>query len=150
MSVEDVDLGFDDFFSKIDELVSVEADVGYTQASGKSGDISLVDLASIHELGTKDIPARPFMRLSFDNNAKEIGDVGVKLASSFLEDKIDVVQLHEIWGDFYRQEMINGVTTRELGLTENKPATIRRKGSDTPLIDTAEMINRSSVTVKEK
>ncbi len=150
IEIEDIDLGFDDFFDKIEELGKSEVEVGYTQASGgTSGDLSLVDLATIHELG-KGNPARPFMRLSADNNEDEILTKGVKLGDQFLDDKLDVETMYEIWGDDFRNIMRNGVITRSLDLEENAQVTIDRKGSDTPLIDTKDMINRAEVMVNRK
>ena len=94
------------------------------------------------------IPARPFMRNSFDNSEDDLSDFGVKLADQFLNDKIDLDTLLEVWGDYYRAEMQNSVVSRELDLEPNHPFTIERKGSETPLVNTSEMINGAKITVK--
>lgn len=151
IEIQDQDLGFDDFFDKVDLIGKSEVEVGYTHASGgTSGDLSLLELAVIQEVGTETIPARPFMRLSADNNENEILDMGVNLGDKYLDDKIDDQTLYEIWGDDFRNIMRNGVITRELDLEANAQVTIDRKGSDTPLIDTKSMINRADVMVNKK
>jgi hypothetical protein len=148
MGVEiiDIDNGFDDFFDKIETLTKMDAEVGYQQGESEEDGIDLAKLAIIHELGEGQT-ARPFMRDSFDNNEQEIGDMGVKLADKYLDDKIDAELALEVWGDFYRNTMMNGVVTRELGLADNEQSTIDRKGSDTPLIDSSRMINGATVKV---
>lgn len=149
--IVDIDLGFDDFLDSTKKLGLREVEVGYQQGEGGGQDgVDLTGLAIIHEMGSKDIPARPFMRLSFDNNETEIGKTGAKLLDKYLDGKIDAELTLEAWGDSFRNIVMNGVVTRELGLKENAPSTIERKGSDTPLIDSSRMINGSTVKVDDK
>lgn len=175
VEIEDIDLGFNDFFDTAKKLESMDVDVGYTQSAGGHGGIGLADLAIIQEFGTKitvtdkmrgflasqglflkkstkviTIPPRPSIRNSFDNNTQEIGDEGIKLAAKYFEGKIDVELLYEVWGDFYKQILKDGITSKSLGLAENHPFTIERKGSGTPLVNTARLINGSQVIVNSK
>lgn len=174
MSAEiiDQDTGFDDFFSKVDDLTRMDVDVGYSKPSGGFG---VTELAIVQEFGTKiqvtkkmrgflgsqglhlkastteiTIPARPFVRDSFDNNEEELGEKGEKLLDKYLDDKIELEPMLEIWGDEYRNMMRNGVVTRELGLADNHPFTRERKGSDTPLVSTKHMLNSADITVNTK
>ncbi len=172
IEIQDIDNGFDDFFDKVDDLTRLDVDVGYTKSSGGFG---VTELAIVQEMGTKiqvtdkmrgylgsqglhlkkstteiTIPARPFVRDSFDNNEESIGDTGQKLLDKYLDDKFDLETMLEVWGDDYRNIMRNGVVTRELGLAENHPFTIERKGSDTPLVSTKHMLNSAEVEVNTK
>jgi len=172
--IEIKDTGDFDFFDKIDEIASKEVEVGYTQSSGHHDEMGLADLAILMEFGgvspiseeyraraaTKgvhfgsqesiNIPARPAMRGSFDNNTQQIGDKGVKLFKSFLENKIDSETAYEIWGDEYRDIFRNSITSKELGLKPNSPRTIQIKESDTPWVDSARLINGADVMVGKK
>jgi hypothetical protein len=172
MSIEIQDFGYDDIFNKIDDLTKMDVEVGYSKQSGGFG---VTELAIVQEMGAKIpvtekmrkylasqgmflkkstteiiIPARPFVRDSFDNNEKDLGERGIKLLAKYFEDKIDLELMLEVWGDEYRNMMRNGVITRELGFKENHPFTIERKGSETPLIDSKRMLNSAEVMVKEK
>jgi len=94
------------------------------------------------------IPARPFVRSSFDNNKDDIGDYGISLVDRYLDGKVDLETLLNAWGDFVKDQIRNGVVTRELELEPNHPFTIERKGSDTPLVNTGEMLNRIEVKIE--
>lgn len=151
VEIIDIDLGFDEFFDSTEKLGLKKVEVGYQQGEGEGEDgIDLTELAIIQEFGAKNIPARPFVRNSFDLNKGDIGVEGEKLLNKYLDGKVDADTTLEIWGDSFRNIMMNGVVTRELFLEENAESTIRRKGSDTPLIDTSRMINGSTVKVDDK
>lgn len=175
VEIEDIDLGFDDFFNQVKELTSIEVEVGYTQSSGAGGGIGLADLAIIQEFGARIpvtkkmrgylasqglflkastqfivIPPRPAIRDSFDNNVSEIADFGEELLVKFIDRKIDANTAYEVWGDFYNDIFKQGVITRSLELDENHPFTINQKGSETPLIDNGRLIGGSDVMVSKK
>lgn len=168
------DTGWNELQDSIEDLMSMDVEIGYTQKGGGDG-IGLADLAIIHEFGTKievtakmrgylgsqgmhlkkstthiTIPPRPFMRDSFDNNVDEIGDTGVNLMVKVLEGTIDADMSYEIWGDSFKSIIQNGVLSRTLGLTANSDFTIERKGSETPLADSGRLINGSQVIVSKR
>jgi hypothetical protein len=150
IEIVDRDEGFEEFLDLVDNIAGSNVEIGYDQASGEEDGFRLVDLASVHEFGNDNIPARPFIRGSFDNNVDELGNNGQDLLVRYLEGKADDQLTLEIWGDSYKALMQNGVITRELNLVENAPITIKRKGSDTPLIDTGRMIASADITVNKK
>jgi hypothetical protein len=90
------------------------------------------------------------MRLTSDNNQTELLDTGQDLLIPYLDGKTDDELTYQIWGDSFKSLMQNGVITRELNLKENALSTIKRKGSDTPLIDTGRMIASAEVMVNKK
>ena len=131
------------FYKEIAELARLKLHVGFQH--GETEDNSAADIADIamwNELGTSNIPPRPFIRQSVDNNASRITAMcktqlqgiakGTGTAQSAYE-SIGVMQKGLI-----QNEILNG------GFTPNAPATIKRKGSAQPLIDTGKM--RQSVT----
>jgi hypothetical protein len=170
--IVDQDFGFDNLLDRVGDLTKMDVDVGYAKPSGGFG---VTELAIVQEMGTTikvtekmrkylssqglhlkkttteiTIPSRPFVRESFDNNKDELGEKGIKLLIKYLDEKLELEPLLEVWGDEYRNIMRNGVTTRELSLAENHPFTIQKKGSDTPLINTKRMLNAAEVTVNTK
>lgn len=172
MLVNDIDSGWNDFFDSVDKIDKKEALVGY-QSSGDG--FGVAELAIVHEFGTKipvtdkmrkylatqglflkksteyiTIPARPAVRTVFDNNKEEIGEQGKKLLEAYLNGKTDIELTYEIWGDFFKELFRNGIVSRSLGLQENHPFTIERKGSDTPLSDTGRLANGMETRVEDR
>ena len=99
---------------------------------------SLAEIALYNELGTSTIPARPFMKQAFENNQDEIEDFvsqGLKKIAVSGKFKQFLHLLGVKLVDVVQSEIEDG------NFTPNSAATIRRKGSDHPLIDTATMKN---------
>lgn len=99
---------------------------------------TLAEIAMYNELGTSTIPARPFMKRAFENNKDEIEDfISQGLKKIAVSGKFQ--QFLQLLGvklvDVVQSEIEEG------SFTPNSAATIRRKGSATPLIDTATLKN---------
>jgi hypothetical protein len=150
MSVEiiDTDLGYEDIIQAIIDENDKEVEVGFYNEESAGG-IGLGELAATHEFGAG-VPKRPFMRRSFDNGVKDLFNMQKELISSMIDGNIDKEQVLEITGDFHKNQIQNGVVQRTLGLAPNAQVTIDRKGSDTPLIDTARLINGAKSNVVKK
>lgn len=88
--------------------------------------------AWVHEKGTEHIPARPFMTKA----GEDYGKWQVVLEKS-LERGVKMPQALERVGQAMRRSIVNAI---DFGDWEgNKPATIKRKGSSKPLVDTGLM-----------
>jgi hypothetical protein len=126
------------------------AGVGVVNSTGpdQEGKVSVAQYAYWNEFGTKDIPARPFIR------------------SYPLKEKEALARLQE---NLYKQ-VLHGTMSGEEALTEygsrvqdgikdnivdgyyvpNSPETIERKKSDRPLIDKGAMRESIRVTISER
>ena len=154
------------FFKELEELVKLQARVGFT-ANGKGyGDRgqevtakeyekkggkpppTVADVAMWNELGTANSPARPFLRQSVDNNESKIR-------------KMCELQLEALaHGETGAQEALKAVGALQVGLiqneirnggfTPNAPSTIKKKGSAKPLIDTARMQQSVHYVIEQK
>lgn len=110
----------------------------------KEGGLSMAQIAASNEFGAKNVPARPFMRTSFDENVSKINKLvnlqyqavqdGKKSAEKALT-AIGVVMVGLI------QQKIRAIVS-----PPNSPRTIGIKGSSKPLIDFGQMIQ----SVREK
>ena len=129
---------------ELQELAELEVRVGFQrgQNAGSATDDSsradLVDIAMWNELGTEHIPSRPFMRDSVDKHMQEIGEMVAAQKDALLNG----ATAREILGTIglFQQDLMQ--TEIEQGdFAANAPATIRKKGSDKPLIDTGTMKN---------
>ena len=130
------------------ELAEKEVRIGFQQ--GESSDengTDMCDIAMWNELGTSNIPSRPFLRMSVDENEGKI--------KNFLKSKkADLVQgasaeqvLKEIGifqKDLIQEKITNG------NFEANAQATINKKGSSKPLIDTGRMRQSVNYVIKEK
>jgi hypothetical protein len=114
----------------------------------EGGDITLVELAAIHEFGSPaaGIPERSFIRSTFRgrDNREKLSRLLASNARGLIHDKITVdVALDRVgaWGASAVKNTIKRRQTTGPEPQENKPATIARKGSSTPLVDSAVLLN---------
>jgi hypothetical protein len=103
---------------------------------------TLAEVAAAHEFGTATIPQRSFIRATVDLKAGEIGALQEKLAAQVAEGKITPEVAMERLGAA-AQGMVQTRIAEGIG-PALAPATVARKGSDKPLVDTGQL--RSSVT----
>ena len=112
----------------------------------KSPDID--QLAMMQHFGTADIPARPFLTDGIRQNIGKIKramqDEAQKLAAGGKANwsKVGTMAVGAI------QEFVRGDYYK--GKKPNSKKTIEYKGSDTPLIDTAEMVNSMTYLVQRQ
>ncbi len=113
--------------------------VGILQDEAVADRFSMVDLAMVHEFGSKDghIPQRSFIRSTCDSKRNEHIKLSDILQSKILEGKLDIRQALGQLGEVVEKDMVQTINQ---GLsTSLQPATIKRKGSSKPLIDTGRL-----------
>lgn len=101
-------------------------------------------VASIHEFGAPGagIPARPFLRPAFDENRDKIQRVQERALKMVLDSRLTVRQGLGLIG-----EAGVALVKRQIRKVKEpplQPATIARKGSSQPLIDTGQMLNSTT------
>lgn len=140
------------FRQEIEKLKKLQVRVGYQrgeeniESEGESAD--LCDIAVYNELGTENIPSRPFMRDSVDNHAEQI--------NAFLKKQMALLAK----GDTTAEQMMKSIGVFQKGLVQaeivdgdfepNAPSTIKKKGSDKPLIDTGKMRQSVNFVIVKK
>ncbi len=135
------------FEKLLKELGQLEVRIGIQQGETSEDGVDLVDIAMFNELGTVHIPSRPFLRDSVDANADQINSFLQSMKKELLrggsaEDvlkKIGVFQKGLI-----QEQIVKG------DFAPNSEATIRRKGSDTPLVDTGRMRQSINYVIQQK
>lgn len=135
------------FEKLLKELGQLEVRIGIQQGEASEEGVDLVDIAMFNELGTVHIPSRPFLRDSVDANADQINSFLQSMKKELLrggsaEDvlkKIGVFQKGLI-----QEQIVKG------DFAPNSEATIRRKGSDTPLVDTGRMRQSINYVIQQK
>jgi hypothetical protein len=121
-------------------------------ADGSPSTISVAELAAIHEFGLG-VPERPFLRTYFDSNIGRIQRSLLNLMSTAIQKAIssgrpiedkDRKRILDRIGLLMQSEIQAKLAKGDLELTPLAQATIDRKGSSTPLIDTGQL--RSAIT----
>lgn len=100
---------------------------------------SMVDLAMVHEYGSKDghIPERSFIRSTCDRKRKDHIRLLRQLQDKVILGRLSKKQALIQFGEVVKSDMVQGINNGiEPAL---KPKTIKRKGSSKPLIDTGRL-----------
>lgn len=108
--------------------------VGILQDSPVSDNFTMVDLAIVHEFGSKDgrIPQRSFMRSTCDGKKAEHANLISKLQGMVIDGALSIKKALSQLGEVVSKDMVQSINR---GLEpELKSATIKRKKSPKPLI----------------
>lgn len=137
------------FYSEIKKLNKLQVRVGFQHGDAQEKDGSdVMEIAMNNEFGSSKIPSRPFMRKSVDENEEKI--------NAFMHAQIQRLAK----GETTAEEILKAIGVFQKGLVQEKiengefvpnfPATIKRKGSDKPLIDTGTMRQSVNFVITEK
>ena len=135
------------FQQELKELIKLEVAVGYQQGEASQDGVDMVDIALFNELGTVHIPSRPFIRDSLNNNKDKISQFMQRTAKDIVNGKSAEDVLKKI-GTFQKGLIQREITNGDF--VPNSPATIRKKGSSTPLVDTGRMRQSVNFVVRER
>lgn len=136
------------FFAEIEKLKELQVFVGFQ--SGEVKDDRGVDMAQIamwNELGTSTSPSRPFLRMSVDENESKIQAMGRENLKTLTSGGTaeTILKKTGAFGVSLVQEKIKSGS-----FEPNAPSTIRKKGSDHPLIDSGRMRQSVKYVIKKK
>lgn len=129
--------------------VGVLADKGGSAKAGES-DLTLVELAAIHEFGSADghIPERAFIRGTlYSRVAEQLKQRVTEAVKNIAEEKTDVKTAIGRLGAWAAAEIKNTISRNEADGYGEYPyppladSTIAAKGSSTPLVDTGQLLN---------
>lgn len=129
------------------ELAALEVRIGFQQGTASEDGVDLVDIAMVNELGTIHIPSRPFLRNSVDSNSDKINAFLQARKKRILKGESAEEALKKI-GAFQKgliqEQIVEG------SFAPNAEATIRKKKSATPLIDTGRMRQSVNFVIRKK
>lgn len=143
--VTDRDLGYADLKAKIALLDGVELTVGIHEGLEGDGGEGIATYAAANEYGTDTIPARPFMRTAADENTdKWLQRTERQIAKCTRPNGPSPAKALVSVGNIMRNDIVNSIKSGDW--EPNAAATIERKGSSKPLVDTGAM--QRAITVK--
>lgn len=108
---------------------------------GKS--LTVGEIAIVHEFGTADgkIPERSFIRAPYDRNVKQWFDTQQRFKGKVLKGEMSVRRALGLMAIRIQRDFQDAIRRGGYPFIQNAPSTIERKGSSSPLIDTAQMLN---------
>lgn len=142
------------FIRELQKLSELEVRVGYSRDQGtgtcntsNTARSDIVDIALWNEMGTSNVPSRPFMRNSVDKHKDSIDQMLHIQREAFLKGTTAEQLLKTI--GLFQQDLIQ--TEIEQGsFVENAATTIKKKRSERPLIDTGTMKNSVHYSIVQK
>lgn len=125
------------FDKMLKELNGKYVKIGFQKGEATEEDgTDVCDIAAWNELGTVNMPSRPFLRKSVDENADKINSFVQSQKQALMQGASAEQVLKEI--GIFQKDLIQEKIT-EGSYVPNAESTIRQKGSDKPLIDTGRM-----------
>ena len=135
------------YFRELKKMTDMEIQVGFQSDQKYEDGTSIAQVAAVNEFGASDIPERPFMRQSFENHEGELQaacDAAQRLVSSGGSAEQALQQIGVVAKGLVQDEIVNG------GFAPNAESTIKKKGSEQPLIDTGTMRQSVNFVVKRR
>lgn len=130
-------------FMEIETLIGVPAE----KASRPGEPINNAELLYIHTNGSpiRGIPARPVIEPAIEDAEEELSEGMARAATMAIDGNVGAAKQELARTGMKGQNKARAwFTDSKNGWAPNAPSTIKRKGSDRPLIDTAEM--RKAIT----
>lgn len=130
--------------------VGVLASRGGNALHDKESGLTMIELAAIHEFGSPaaNIPERSFIRRTFEKKDRETVRLLRRLAHAVVTGKMDArkaLNLLGAWG----ASQVKATIAEGPGIPPPlAPATIERKGSSRPLVDTGRLLDSITWEVK--
>lgn len=136
------------FIDTLRKLAEKEVRIGFQKGQYQDDDgTDICDIAMWNELGTANMPSRPFMRASVDDNEAKIQKFLMSKKIDIVKGKSDEQILKEVGlfqKDLIQEKIGNG------DFSPNAPSTVKKKKSSKPLIYTGRMRQSVNYQIKEK
>jgi len=145
--VKDSDFGLKKILQEIKKAAQLEVAVGILEGSKKEA-MSIASYAASNEFGTKNIPARPFMAMSFDENIENINNDFNKHGSQMLQGKINANSALTIIGQKHASRIQNTITNKDIAPKLSNLTVKKKKGSTKTLVDTGAMVNAVQISIR--
>lgn len=113
--------------------------------------ITLVELAAIHEFGAPEagIPERSFLRSTFIDKRAQLEEFVAKLTQAVYKGRVAPQQALGLLGEWASSQVRATIKSGPHIPPPLKPATVARKGSTRPLVDTSQLANSVTYLVRD-
>lgn len=137
-TVIDRDLGLRRFLRELDHAKTASVVIGLQEGDTAHGQ-TIAEYAAYNEFGTSKIPERSFLRSTFDERLEVMRRMMASQYDSAMEGRTTIYDALRRIGLQHETDVKQKI--RDLKTPPNAPATIAKKGSANPLIDTGAMVN---------
>ena len=145
MKIKDIDKGFSKIIKEIASWKNTKVKIGLFKEEGKNDGEYIADYAYANEFGEGNVPSRPFIRNTFDENQSDWSDSLQENLGKVIEGKIDSNNIFSLLGeravDDVKKTISNNLPP------PNAESTIKKKGSSKTLIDSGAMRNAVSYRI---
>ena len=146
-NVKDIDRGWNNIVRELEKAKGMEVAVGILEGSQNEGE-SIAEYATYNEFGTDNIPSRPFMATSFDENVAEINSDFKRQADAMVQGKRTANEALTVIGQKHAGRIQTTITGRNF-LPRLAPSTVAaKKGSTKTLVDTGAMANAVHISIR--
>lgn len=147
-NVQDNDKGWRKIQAEFKRARSMEVAVGVLEGSVDGEGASIAEYATYNEFGTGDIPARPFMAMSFDENKAQIDSDFIKQGKAMAAGRITTQHALTVIGQKQADRIKNTITGRDITPRLAASTVSAKKGSTKTLVDTGAMVNAVHISVR--
>lgn len=148
MVVTDRDLGWKAIKREVERAQRREVAVGILQGSNDSEGTSIAEYATYNEFGTGDVPSRPFMAMSFDENVAAINSDFQRQSKRLVAGEVTAEQALTIIGQKHAGRVQNVITGRDIAPALALSTVAAKKGSTKTLVDTGAMVNAVQIEIR--
>jgi hypothetical protein len=146
-NVKDIDRGWNNIVRELEKAKRLEVAVGILEGSQSEG-TSIAEYASYNEFGTDDVPSRPFMAMSFDENLAEINADFKRQGDQMVQGKKSANAALTVIGQKHAGRIQTTITGRDI-LPRLAESTVKaKKGSTKTLVDSGAMANSVQISIR--
>lgn len=146
-AVKDIDRGYKKIIRELEKAKEMEVAVGILEGSTNDG-LSIAEYASYNEFGTDNIPARPFMATTFDENLSQIDADFKRQSGEMIKGNRTANEALTVIGQKHAGRIQKTITNRNF-MPKLADRTIRaKKGSTKTLVDTGAMVSAVQISIR--
>ena len=149
MTTQDIDRGWNAIKREVEKAQGQIVAVGILSGSANDG-VSIAEYATYNEYGTKNIPSRPFMAMSFDEGRPEIDADFKRHGDLLVTGKTTAQAALTIIGQKHVTRIKKTITGRNIPPPLSPKTVARKKGSSKTLVDTGAMVNAVQIELRNK
>ena len=149
MTVQDIDRGWNAIKREVEKAKTQLVAVGILAGASNDG-VSIAEYATHNEYGTKHIPSRPFMAMSFDEGRTEIDSDFKQQGDKLVTGKTTAQAALTIIGQKHVTRIKKTITGRNIPPPLSPQTVARKKGSSKTLVDTGAMVNAVQIELRNK
>ncbi len=146
-AVKDIDRGWNNIVRELEKAKGMEVAVGILEGSQNEGE-SIAEYATYNEFGTDNIPSRPFMATSFDENVAEINSDFKRQADAMVQGKRTANEALTVIGQKHAGRIQTTITGRNFPPRLAPSTVAAKKGSTKTLVDTGAMANAVHISIR--